>query len=146
VVGLAVAGVAVVAFAVAGTRTAEAEPVLGPGPVTVDVRIEHSHFTPSVIKVREGTTVTFRVRNTDPIGHELIVGGPEVHARHESGHEATHPPVPGEVSIPALSTAETTFAFDPHGAPTVVFACHLPGHFAYGMRGEVRVLPAGAGG
>jgi uncharacterized cupredoxin-like copper-binding protein len=86
--------------------------------------------------------VTFRVANHDPIGHELIVGGPEVHARHERGNEAAHPPVAGEVSVPASTTAETTFAFASDGPPTVVFACHLPGHFAYGMHGEVRVVPA----
>jgi uncharacterized cupredoxin-like copper-binding protein len=131
-------------FAVMGPMRADAGdvPVLGPGPVTVELRIEHSRFVPDVVRVREGSEVRFRLRNGDPIGHELIVGGPEVHARHESGSEATHPPVPGEVSVPPSGTATTTFAFVDGGPSTVVFACHLPGHFAYGMRGEVRVEPA----
>jgi uncharacterized cupredoxin-like copper-binding protein len=134
------------AIALAGAMSADADaddgqPVLGPGPVTVDVRVEHSRFVPDVVRVRGGTTVTFRLRNRDPIGHELIVGGPDVHARHETGTEASHPPVPGEVSVAPLAEAETTFAFAAGGPSTVVFACHLPGHLTYGMRGEVRVEP-----
>ena len=50
---------------------------------------------PDHLTVRRGTLVRFVVRNHDPIRHELIVGPPEVHARHASGHEAVHPPVPG---------------------------------------------------
>ena len=78
--------------------------------------------------------------NRDPIGHELIVGDGEVHARHELGNEPTHPPVPGEVSVAAHSRASTTYAF--HEPGTVLYACHLPGHFAYGMRGRVVVEAA----
>jgi uncharacterized cupredoxin-like copper-binding protein len=139
VLALSAVGIA----AIVRTSAAPAEPVLGPGPVVVDLGIEHSHFSTSVVRVRPGTTVTFRVANHDPIGHELIVGGPDVHARHESGREAAHPPVAGEVSVPPLATADTTFAFPSDGSvgSTVVFACHLPGHFAYGMHGEVRVVP-----
>ena len=132
-------GAAVFAVVDAATAGSTGDGPIGPGAVTVDVRIEHSRFVPDVIRVRRGTTVTFRVRNGDPIGHELIVGPPEVHARHESGTEAKHPPVPGEVSIPPLGSATTTYELGATGPSTVVFACHLPGHFAYGMRGEVRV-------
>jgi uncharacterized cupredoxin-like copper-binding protein len=123
--------------------SAPRRPLHGPGDVTVDLRITHSHFSLAHLDVEAGTTVRFVVTNTDPIGHELIVGGPAVHERHERGHEASHPPVPGEVSVPPLATSETTYRFDAPG--TVVFACHLPGHLAYGMRGEVDVHPAAAG-
>ena len=76
----------------------------------------------------------------DPIAHELIVGPPDVHARHAEGTEAEHPSIPGEVSVGAGLTAVTTFTFDEPG--TFEFACHLPGHYAYGMHGEVEVVPA----
>ena len=36
-------------------------------------------------------------------------------------------------------TAVTTFTFDEPG--TFEFACHLPGHYEYGMHGEVEVVP-----
>ena len=62
-----------------------------------------------------------------------------MHARHATGHEAFHPPVPGEVSVPADARASTTYAF--HAPGPVEFACHLPGHYQYGMHGTVVVVP-----
>ena len=115
---------------------------LGPGDVTVTLTIQHSHFSPDRVSVRPGTTVHFVVHNTDPIGHELIVGDAEVHRRHEAGTEPIHPPRPGEISVPAQTTAETTFSFAATGESSVVYACHLPGHFRYGMWGEVDIVPS----
>jgi uncharacterized cupredoxin-like copper-binding protein len=88
--------------------------------------------------VVEGTTVRFVVRNTDPIDHEVIVGDEAVHRRHERGTEPYHPPKPGEVSVAAGATAETTYHFEQAG--TVEMACHLPRHLDYGMRGEIEVV------
>ena len=110
---------------------------LGPGLVTVEVGIQHSRFSVDELRVAEGTTVRFVVRNDDPIGHELVVGAADVHRRHETGGEAQHPPVPGEVSVAPGEVGVTVYDFDEPGA--VTFACHLPGHVAYGMVGEVQV-------
>ena len=115
-----------------------AEGALGPGTVTVELELHHSRFRPARLKVLEGTTIRFVVRNTDPIDHELIVGDAAVHRRHERGTEPYHPPKPGEVSVATGTTAETTYDFEEPG--TVVMACHLPGHFAFGMRGEIEVV------
>jgi uncharacterized cupredoxin-like copper-binding protein len=125
--------------AVAGPERSASSP-LGPGEVTVALTIQHSHFTPDRLSVRPGTTVRFVVHNTDPIGHELIVGDAAVHQRHEAGTEPVHPPRPGEISIPANTTAETTFLFDGSSGNPVVYACHLPGHFKYGMWGQVAIV------
>ena len=113
-------------------------PVLGPGRVTVRLDVRESRFRPSRVRVAPHTEVRFEVVNHDFIGHELVVGDDAVHARHEGGHEAVHPPVPGEVSVPAHTTGVTTFTF--HEPGTVRFACHLPGHLAYGMEGRVVVV------
>ena len=137
---LALVGVVVVVQAAAASGNRAERGPLGPGLVTVELRIEHSRFSPDRLEVVEGTTVRFVVRNDDPIGHEVIVGDEDVHARHERGNEPAHPTVPGEVSVGALEVAETWFAFDEQG--TVEFACHLPGHLAYGMRGAVEVVAA----
>jgi uncharacterized cupredoxin-like copper-binding protein len=115
-------------------------PPLGPGEVTVQFDVEYSKFEPSKLRVVEGTQVRFVLNNRDPIGHELIVGPPDVHARHASGTHAKHPAVPGEVSVPPNQQASTIYRFDDPG--TVEFACHLPGHDEYGMRGEIEVVPA----
>jgi uncharacterized cupredoxin-like copper-binding protein len=141
--GVLVAVVAALGFAVGGSSTAapaDEAIVLGPGVVTVELGIDHSAFSTSSLRVREGTEVRFVVENGDPILHELIVGPPEVHRRHEAGTEATHPPRPGEMTIEPLSSAMTTYAFDEPGE--IEFACHLPGHLAYGMVGTVEVVPA----
>jgi uncharacterized cupredoxin-like copper-binding protein len=81
--------------------------------------------------------VRFVIHNLDPIDHELILGDEEVQRRHEKGTEAHHGTIPGEVSVPAGESRSTTFTFDAPG--TVPFGCHLPGHWAFGMRGSVRV-------
>jgi uncharacterized cupredoxin-like copper-binding protein len=83
--------------------------------------------------------VRFVIRNTDPIDHEFILGDRLVQLRHETGTETSHGARPGEVSIEAKQTATTTYVFS-KGKP-LVFGCHLPGHYAYGMRCLVRVSP-----
>jgi uncharacterized cupredoxin-like copper-binding protein len=107
-----------------------------PGERTVQVRIHHSRFIPAEIDAAPGETIRFVLRNTDPIDHEFILGDERVQLAHERGTEAFHPPRPGEVTIPAGETVTTTFTFRSDDLP---FACHLPGHWAYGMAGVVRV-------
>jgi len=108
--------------------------------VTVTVAIHYSEFSMSTLKVHAGSTVRFLVRNDDPIAHEFVVGDAAVHARHQRGTHPAHPPVPGEVSIDAGQLGETFYRFDRPGK--YLFACHLPGHLAFGMRGWVEVEPA----
>jgi uncharacterized cupredoxin-like copper-binding protein len=104
---------------------------------TVDITIHHSRFLPANIEVAPGNTVRFVLHNTDPIDHEFILGNEEVQARHETGTEAHHRAIPGEVSVPAGGEASTTYMFSEPG--TLLIGCHLPGHYAYGMRGSVLV-------
>jgi uncharacterized cupredoxin-like copper-binding protein len=126
-------------YAIADSSRAGASTALGPGLVTVTVDIHYSKFSVSAVTVRQGTTVRFLVRNHDPIAHEFVVGDRQVHLRHQRGSEATHPPVPGEVSVAADDTGETFYRFDEVGR--FEFACHLPGHLAFGMKGWVTVEP-----
>jgi uncharacterized cupredoxin-like copper-binding protein len=135
---LAVAGGAVVLASAGATDATPRDGVLGPGKVTVRIDVDHSRFEAPPIRVRPHTEVRFVVVNHDPIGHELIVGGPDVQARHANGHEAYHPPVPGEVSVPADGRASTTYVF--HAPGPVEYACHLPRHYEYGMHGILEVV------
>ena len=111
---------------------------LGPGEVTVDLDLRYSTFAPTEITVQTGTLVRFVLHNRDPIRHEFIVGPPEVHARHANGTEGVHPPVPGEVTVEPGTTASTTYHF--HALGDMEFACHLPAHYQYGMRGTIHVV------
>ena len=128
---VAACAAAALAVAAGGSRA-------GDRPVrTVVVTMHHSRFEPALLRVEPGERVRFVLRNTDPIDHEFILGDDAVQQIHELGTEAVHPPKPGEVSVPAGTTATTTYTFGQPGELT--FACHLPGHFAYGMHGTVTV-------
>ena len=109
----------------------------GGGEHTVTVYVHHSRFSIEQLNVRPGETVRFVLRNSDPIPHELIVGDQSVQDVHEAGSEAHHGDRPGEVSVAPGATAVTTYRFDRPGR--LLFGCHLPGHWAYGMRGTIEV-------
>lgn len=132
--------VALFALAIVGATacgTASADPGHDPVLRTVNVTIHYSHFDPSSFSFPPGTTVRFVVRNTDPIDHEFIVGDRAVQDAHESGTEAYHHPRPGEMTVPGGTTRTTTITFAHSGA--LIFGCHLPGHYAYGMHGVIRI-------
>ena len=128
------AAAALAAAAVAGSRPGGSER-------TVVVTMRHSHFQPTEVRVAPGERVRFVLRNTDPIDHEFILGDAAVQARHEEGRQRQHHgDVPGERSVPAGQDAATSYAFPASlDGRTLEFACHLPGHYAYGMHGTVRV-------
>jgi uncharacterized cupredoxin-like copper-binding protein len=105
---------------------------------TIRITIHYSRFEPADLAVEPGETVRFVIVNTDPIDHELILGDAEVQQVHEEGTEAHHPPRPGEVSVPAGETVVTTYTFPEIGGP-LIFGCHLPGHYDFGMRGLVTI-------
>lgn len=107
-------------------------------PQTVAITIKHSRFVPARFTFRRGVTVRFVIINTDPIDHEFILGDEAVQRRHETGTEPVHDRVPGEVSVPAGTQAETTYTFSRPGG--LLIGCHAPGHYTYGMRGWVRIV------
>jgi uncharacterized cupredoxin-like copper-binding protein len=110
-----------------------------PGGVrTVAITIHYSRFSLDQVDVSPGETVRFIVRNTDPIDHEFILGDEYVQLIHENGTELRHPPKPGEMSVPAGTTQVTTYTF-PQRNRQLIFACHLPGHYAFGMHGTVTI-------
>ena len=104
---------------------------------TIEIAMHYSAFDPTEIHVAPGETVRFVLTNTDPIDHEFILGDETVQRIHEEGTEAHHGAKPGEITVHAGTTGETTYTF-PEGGE-VIFGCHSPGHYAYGMRGLVIV-------
>lgn len=128
------------AVAAAGILLAALLPASGStnGFQTANITIRHSRFVPAHFTVRRGATVRFVIVNADPIDHEFILGDKVVQHRHETGTEPEHGAIPGEVSIRAGELGETTYTFNRPGL--LLIGCHAPGHYAYGMRGWVRVL------
>ena len=110
-----------------------------PQPATrIEIVIRYSHFEPSAITVPAGVPVTITITNTDPIGHEWIVGPSAIHQIHRVGTEAFHNERPTEVTVGPYETKTTTIVFDSSGA--LEYICHLPGHEAYGMKGVLTVV------
>jgi uncharacterized cupredoxin-like copper-binding protein len=128
-VRFALVGLLLASFAACAPSDAATSPI--------EIRIEHSRFRPQHIEVRAGEEVTFVIENTDPIGHEFIVGNEEIQQIHERGTEAHHDARPGEVSVPAGESVTTTYRF--RASENLLFGCHLPGHYAYGMRGTISI-------
>jgi uncharacterized cupredoxin-like copper-binding protein len=138
---LAAAALALAAGAVALVAVWSAGSPAGDRARTVVVTMRHSRFEPSLVKVAPGERVRFVLRNSDPIDHEFILGDASVQRRHEQGRQRQHHgDVPGERSVAAGQEAATTYSFAATpGGQALEFACHLPGHYAYGMHGTVLV-------
>ncbi|MCU1462843.1 MAG: hypothetical protein JWO37_2918 [Acidimicrobiales bacterium] len=131
--GMALAALALAACGGSAHAGPPVPPVPVP-PVTVQLRIHHSHFQPDVLALPSGALVRFVVTNNDPIDHELIVGDDATQNRHEFGTDAHHD-APGEVSVPSGATRTTEVTV----RTGFEYACHLPGHYAYGMKGTIRL-------
>ena len=106
-------------------------------PRRIEIRIHYSHFDPGALSVPRGVPITFVLTNDDPIDHEWLLGDAAFHERHRHGTERHHGARPNEMSVPALSTVETTLTFDTSGSQQYI--CHFPGHEAYGMVGTLTI-------
>jgi uncharacterized cupredoxin-like copper-binding protein len=100
---------------------------------TVELTTHWSSYSPSVIRARRGTVLRLVVSNLDPIDHELIIGDQAIQDAHERGTQPTHD-APGEISVAAHSVAITWWRV----TGDTLFGCHMPGHWAYGMRGVIQ--------
>ena len=128
-------GLALLAAAIPVYRRASA----GPSVRTVHIAIHFSHFSVSDVDVRPGETVRFVIDNTDPIDHEFIIGDRWLQRVYEHGSEPVHVATPGALSVPAGTTQTMTYTFPATPTPALSFACHLPGHYAYGMHGAFSI-------
>jgi uncharacterized cupredoxin-like copper-binding protein len=108
-----------------------------PPATSATIAVRYSRFDSGVVVVRAGVPINFTLKNDDPIEHEWIVGTAQVHDVHRTGTEAFHDSRPTEVTIPALTTLTTTVTFEQPGE--LQYICHLPGHEAYGMVGNLVV-------
>ncbi len=105
-------------------------------------------FAPSVLQIHEGETVTFRVTNTGKVAHEFVVGDEAVQRAHEQemqqsstmkgmamGNGAAY-----AVNVPAGKTVTLIYTFATPG--TLLYGCHVPGHYGAGMRGTIAITRA----
>jgi uncharacterized cupredoxin-like copper-binding protein len=112
-------------------------PARGGEASSVTIGIHFSHYTPTEVEARAGEPLRVTLINTDPIGHEWLVGDAAFHERHRTGTETQHGARPNEVSLAPGETRTTTVVFDQPG--DYLYICHLPGHEQYGMVGVLHV-------
>jgi uncharacterized cupredoxin-like copper-binding protein len=92
-------------------------------------------FTPAVIQVAKGETVTFKIHNVGKAVHEFMVGPlKDAFADKEGTAEVA--------DIGGGETKSITTTFDGDGP--FAFACHAPGHYEHGMLGYIQLVGPGA--
>lgn len=111
---------------------------------TVEVRaLDTRKYEPTEIRVQPGETVTIRVTNTATSLHEFYLGSEKQHEDHEKemaamgDAEMKMADEANRIFMEAGETKQVTWTFPESGS--VIYGCHMPGHFAQGMRGTVTV-------
>jgi len=99
-------------------------------------------FDPPSVAVREGETVRFDVTNSGASPHEFVLGDAafqDEHEREMAGMGGAAMPVdePNAIAVAPGQTKSLLWTFSAAG--TLVYGCHVPGHYPAGMHGEVDV-------
>ena len=109
---------------------------------TVHVNLlDEPRFQPSNIDVRMGQTVAFRITNVGQTAHEFVLGD----GNYQLAHEASMGEMEGAMSTDApnaiaLRPGETkTLVWTFTDAGSVLYGCHVSGHYAAGMVGAITV-------
>jgi uncharacterized cupredoxin-like copper-binding protein len=115
-----------------------------PKKVTRTVRIDMSdkmRFTPASVKVKQGETVKFLVRNGGKVMHEMVIGTlPELkeHAEVMKKHPTMEHDEPSGTHVAPGRTGTIVWQFTKPGV--FYFGCLVPGHFEAGMIGKLEVV------
>jgi uncharacterized cupredoxin-like copper-binding protein len=99
-------------------------------------------FAPDRLSVRAGETIAVEISNPGGVPHEFFLGSAAEQQAHEAemaGGAGMHAE-PGQVDVPARSTAFLVYTFDEPG--TLEYGCHVAGHFPAGMRGTITITPS----
>jgi P-type Cu+ transporter len=96
-------------------------------------------FVPDHLDVRAGETIAFEIRNSGAVPHEFFIGTAEEQLEHEREMASGAPmhAEPGQIDVPAGQTVRLVYTFDQPGA--LEYGCHVPGHYAAGMRGTITI-------
>jgi uncharacterized cupredoxin-like copper-binding protein len=136
--------------------TPRPEPGTADRPREVNVVMRDYLYVPDPIDLVPGETVRLQVVNGGLDWHEVVIGDQAVQDAWEVAEAATVGAPPGPtpaVSVPpgtgglrlVVSSGERsdvvwTVPGDPAEVASLIFGCHIPGHYARGMRAEVRVV------
>jgi uncharacterized cupredoxin-like copper-binding protein len=127
-------------------------------PRDVNVILKDWVFLPDPIDLVPGETVLFHVVNGGLEVHELVIGVPAVQDAWEAAEAANADPPPGPTPVvsvsPAVAGVRVVVASgqrvdvawtvpDAAATASLILGCHIPGHWAKGMRAGVRIAASG---
>ena len=140
-ISLIPAGAVAQAYQDNGEGSAAVGRIGDPGKVsrTIEITMVDNRFKPAEIKVKQGETVKFVVRNTGAKKHEMMIGTIaelDKHAKMMKQYPDMEHADPNLISVDPGKSGELVWQFAEAG--TVDFACPLPGHFK-GMRGKINI-------
>lgn len=109
---------------------------------TVEINtLDTMAFEPAGIHVSAGETVTFSVTNTGQTVHEFTLGDAAMQQQHADA--MTHMPTgmahdtPNSITMQPGEAKRLTWRFGE--VASLEFACHQPGHYEAGMRGQIAI-------
>jgi uncharacterized cupredoxin-like copper-binding protein len=109
---------------------------------TVEVTaLDTMTFEPSKINVSTGETLTFVVTNSGQAVHEFTLGDAAMQQQHademaQMADTMVHNE-PNSIRLQPGETKQLTWRFGDSG--TLEYACHEPGHYQAGMRGQITI-------
>jgi uncharacterized cupredoxin-like copper-binding protein len=149
------------AMAVAGCDAGPppATPPISPGssaaPREVNIVLKDWLFLPDPVDVAPGETVLLHIVNGGLEVHEAVIGDQAVQDAWEAAEGAAANPPPGptpvvsvppgvagiRVVVPSGQRVDLvwTVSADPATVGALLLGCHIPGHWAKGMRATIRV-------
>lgn len=100
-------------------------------------------FTPNDIRVKQGETIRFVIKNSGQLSHEFVLGTAKDLKDHyevmKKNPEMEHAE-DNQLTVKPGQTGEIIWQFTK--AIKVDFACLHPGHFEAGMKGSIKVASA----
>ena len=117
----------------------EGDPAKAVRVVAIDMA-DTMRFTPAEVRVKRGDTVTFAVRNTGQVMHEMVIGTEESlrgHAEAMKQHPGMEHDEPYMAHVKPGAVEKITWTFTRAG--TFRYGCLVPGHWDAGMKGTVLV-------
>jgi len=103
--------------------------------------LDNFTFEPASVAITAGDTVTFRVTNVGVIPHDFTLGDSATQDSHDAEMaEMVGMEVHDESNAIGLEPGETkemTWHFTEAGE--ILFGCHVPGHYAAGMKGDITI-------
>lgn len=98
-------------------------------------------FEPATVEMSVGEVVTFEVTNTDRAAHLFVLGDAATQQQFAEAivHMPDGPPhdLANALVLQPGQTKRLTWRFGAAGA--LEYACHLPGHYEAGIRGQITV-------